>query len=75
MDSRILILLSMSGVLLATIDKDGKIQSLQPIGGPETTFAAAREAVKQWRFKPYYRSGAAVKTEAQITVKFAISAH
>jgi TonB family protein len=62
-------------VLLATIDKDGKIQSLQPVSGPEILFAAAREAVKQWRFKPYYTSGAAVETETQITVKFAISAH
>jgi TonB family protein len=62
-------------VLLATIDKDGKIQSLQPISGPEILFAAAREAVKQWRFKPYYTSGQAIESETQITVKFAISAH
>ena len=62
-------------VLLARIDKDGNIQDLQAISGPETRFAAAREAVKQWRFKPYYDSGEAVETEAQITVKFAISAH
>jgi TonB family protein len=64
-----------SVVLLARIDKDGNIQDLQVISGPETLFAAAREAVKQWRFKPYYESGQAVETEAQITVKFAISAH
>jgi TonB family protein len=64
-----------SVVLLARIDKDGNIQDLQVISGPETLFAAAREAVKQWRFKPYYKSGQAVETEAQITVKFAISAH
>lgn len=64
-----------SVVLLARIDKDGKIQNLQVISGPEILFAAAREAVKQWRFKPYYQSGQAVETEAQITVKFAISAH
>ena len=62
-------------VLLARIDKDGNIQNLQVISGPEMLFAAAREAVKQWRFKPYYQSGEAVETEAQITVKFAISAH
>ena len=62
-------------VLLARIDKDGNIQNLQAISGPEILFAAAREAVKQWRFKPYYESGQAVETEAQITVKFAISAH
>jgi TonB family protein len=62
-------------VLLARIDKDGNIQNLQAISGPEILFTAAREAVKQWRFKPYYASGQAIETEAQITVKFAISAH
>jgi TonB family protein len=64
-----------SVVLLARIDKDGNIQSLQPISGPETLFAAAREAVKQWRFKPYYTSGQAIESETEITVQFAISAH
>lgn len=62
-------------VLLATIDKEGRIQKLQPISGPEILFAAAREAVKQWRFKPYYTTGQAVDSETEITVKFAISAH
>lgn len=62
-------------VLLATIDKEGNIQKLQPISGPEILFAAAREAVKQWRFKPIYASGAPVESETQVTVKFAISAH
>jgi TonB family protein len=61
-------------VLLAQIDKDGNIESLQPIIGPKIFFAAAVEAVKQWRFKPYYQSGQAVDSEAQITVRFAISA-
>ena len=64
-----------SVVLLARIDKDGNIQNLQPISGPETLFAAAREAVKQWRFKPYYQSGQAIESETEITVKYAISAH
>jgi len=61
-------------VLLAQIDKNGNIESLQPITGPKIFFAAAVEAVKQWRFKPYYQSGQAVDSEAQITVRFAISA-
>lgn len=64
-----------SVVLLSRIDKDGNIQDLRVISGPETLFASAREAVKQWRFKPYYKSGEAVETEARITVKFANSAH
>jgi len=60
-----------SVVLLAQIDKDGNIQNLQVVSGPETLFDSAREAIKQWRFKPYEKSGQAVDTEAQITVKFA----
>ena len=64
-----------SVVLLARIDKDGNIQNLEVISGPAILLEAAREAVKQWHFKPYYQSGEAVETEAQITVKFAISAH
>jgi TonB family protein len=62
-------------VLLARIDKDGNIQNLQIVSGPEILFAAAREAVKQWRFKPHSDLGQATSTETQITVKFAISAH
>jgi protein TonB len=64
-----------SVVLLARIDKDGNIENIKEISGPEILFAAAREAVKQWHFQPYYTSGQAVETETQITVKFAISAH
>jgi TonB family protein len=64
-----------SVVLLSRIDQDGNIQDLQVVSGPETLFASAREAIKQWRFKPYYKSGEAVETEARITVKFANSAH
>jgi TonB family protein len=64
-----------SVVLQARIDKDGNIHNLQAVSGPEILFAAAREAVKQWHFKPSYKDGQAVETDAQITVKFAISAH
>jgi TonB family protein len=64
-----------SVVLQARIDKDGNIHNLQAISGPEILFAAAREAVKEWHFKPSYKDGQVVETDAQITVKFAISAH
>jgi TonB family protein len=63
-----------SVVLLARIGKDGGVQSLQMLSGPEDLFAAAREAVQPWRFKPYFKSGKAVETDIQITVNFAISA-
>jgi TonB family protein len=60
-------------VLQALIGKDGDIQDLHVLSGPAILSAAAREAVKQWRFRPYLQSGQAVETEARITVNFTIS--
>ena len=60
-------------VLEALIGRDGNIQDLHILSGPPILSAAAREAVKQWRFKPYFESGQAVETEARITVNFTIS--
>ena len=59
-------------VLHVLIGRDGTIQHLQVLSGPTILSAAAREAVKQWRFKPYFESGQAVETEARITVNFTI---
>jgi protein TonB len=64
-----------SVVLQAVIGKEGNIQDLQVVSGPQILSSAAREAVMQWRFKPYYQSGAAVETEAKITVNFTISTY
>jgi protein TonB len=60
-------------VLQALISREGSIQELQIVSGPGILAAAAREAVKQWRFKPYYQSGQPVETQARITVNFTIS--
>jgi TonB family protein len=62
-----------SVVLQALIGRDGNIQELRVVSGPTILSTAAREAVKQWRFKPYLQSGQAVETEARITVNFTIS--
>lgn len=62
-------------VLQALIDKAGKIEELHVVSGPGILAAAAQEAVKQWRFKPYYQQGQAVETEARITVNFTISTY
>jgi TonB family protein len=59
-------------VLDAMIAKDGGIQSLKVVGGPSILADAAQEAVKQWRFKPYYQDGQPVETQARITVNFSI---
>ncbi|MGO9125658.1 MAG: TonB family protein [Terriglobales bacterium] len=62
-------------VLQALIDKTGNIQDLHVVSGPTILAAAAREAVKQWHFKPYYQGGQPVETEARITVNFTISTY
>jgi len=59
--------------LEASIGKDGGIQKLQVVGGPAILADAAREAVRQWRFKPYYQEGQPVETQANITVNFTIA--
>jgi protein TonB len=58
--------------LQVLIGRDGIIQHLNVLSGPAILSAAAREAVKQWRFKPYLQAGKAVETEARITVNFTI---
>ncbi|MGA7379846.1 MAG: TonB family protein [Terriglobales bacterium] len=62
-------------VLQALIDKTGNIEDLHVVSGPTILAAAAREAVKQWHFKPYYQGNQAVETEARITVNFTISTY
>jgi protein TonB len=62
-----------SVVLQAWIAKDGLIQDLKVVSGPAILSSAAREAVRQWRFKPYLQDGQPVETEAKITVNFTIS--
>src|SRR5882762_10365373 len=59
--------------LQALISRDGTIQELQILSGPGILATAAREAVKQWHFKPYIQNGQPVETQARITVNFTIS--
>ena len=59
--------------LRALISREGSIQELQVLSGPAILAAAAREAVKQWRFKPYLQNGEPIETQASITVNFTIS--
>jgi TonB family protein len=62
-----------SVVLQAVIGRDGQIQGLQVVSGPPILAGAAREAVKQWHFKPHLLGAEPVETQAKITVNFTIS--
>jgi len=59
-------------VLDVLIGREGIIQHLRVLSGPAILSAAAQEAVKQWRFRPYLQSGQPVETEARVTVNFTI---
>jgi TonB family protein len=60
-------------ILQALISKEGTIQELQILSGPAILANAAREAVRQWHFKPYLQDGQPIETQARITVNFTIS--
>jgi len=62
-------------ILEVLISRTGSIQGIQVLSGPAILSEAAREAVKQWHFKPYYQGGQAVETQARITVNFTISTY
>src|SRR5579871_1903200 len=62
-----------SVVLQAVISKQGAIENLHLISGHPMLTAAAIEAVKQWKYRPYVLNGEPVEVETQITVNFTLS--
>jgi protein TonB len=60
-------------VLQAEISKDGTIENLRLVSGHPMLAPAAIEAVKQWRYKPYFLNGEPVEVETQVTVIFSLS--
>ncbi|HWR36613.1 MAG TPA: energy transducer TonB [Clostridia bacterium] len=62
-----------SVVLQALISKDGSIQNLRAVSGHPMLTPAAIDAVKQWRYKPYYLNGSPVEVETQVTVNFTLA--
>jgi protein TonB len=60
-------------VLRAMISRDGMIGNLQVLSGHPMLVQAAIDAVKQWRYRPYFLNGQAVEVETQVTVNFVLS--
>jgi protein TonB len=56
--------------LAATIDKEGHVTNVKVLKGDAGLAHAALDAVRQWRYKPYYLDGVPVDIETQITVNF-----
>jgi protein TonB len=60
-------------VLQAVIGKDGTVQNLHVLSGHPMLTQAAMDAVRQWRYKPYYVNGEPVEADTQINVNFTLS--
>jgi protein TonB len=60
-------------VLQAVIGKDGNIQGLKVVSGHPMLAPAALEAVKQWKYKPYYLNGEPVEVDTTINVNFTLA--
>jgi protein TonB len=54
----------------ATINKEGSVTNLKVLSGDPVLARAALDAVRQWRYKPYYLDGEPVEIQTQITVNF-----
>ena len=54
----------------ATVNKEGNITNVKVLNGDPILAKAALDAVRQWRYKPYYLDGEPVEIQTQITVNF-----
>jgi periplasmic protein TonB len=58
--------------ILASISKDGNITDVKLINGDPILARSAMDAVKQWKYKPYYLDGQPMEIQTQITVNFSL---
>jgi protein TonB len=54
----------------ATVNKEGIVVNPKVVKGDLVLAGAALEAVRQWRYKPYYLDGAPVEIQTEITITF-----
>jgi len=60
-------------LLRAIISRTGMIENLQALSGHPMLIPAALDAVRQWRYRPYFLNGDPVEVETQVTVNFSLS--
>jgi protein TonB len=56
--------------LQASVSKSGSISGVKQLSGDPVLGRAAMDAVRQWKYKPYYLNGEPVEVETQVTVNF-----
>ncbi len=57
-------------VLNAIISREGNIEKVDVATGSFLLAGAARDAVRQWKYRPYILNGEPVEVETQITINF-----
>jgi len=62
------------GIVLvrAVISSYGRIEQAQVISGSPLLSAAALEAIRQWKYRPYVLNGTPIEVETEITVNFVL---
>jgi TonB family protein len=56
--------------LHVTVGADGRIQSLEPVSGPESLTQAAMTAVREWRYSPTLLNGKPVEMQEDVSFVF-----
>jgi TonB family protein len=59
-------------VLSALIGKDGNIQSLRVLSGPNQLQQSSLDAVRQWTYKPYLLNGDPIEVKTTVNVVFSL---
>jgi TonB family protein len=59
--------------LQVTIDKEGRVQDVSVLSGPEPLIQSAVDAVKQWTYKPTFLNGQPVRVITTVTVNYTLA--
>jgi protein TonB len=57
-------------VISATIDEQGNVVKMQPISGPSMLYAAAMDALQEWKFEPTRLNGELWPIQWEVTLHF-----
>jgi periplasmic protein TonB len=59
--------------LNAVITPTGSLESIQVVSGPPVLVDAARDALRQWRFRPYVLDGRPIEVQTEVIFKFSLN--
>ena len=62
-----------SVILKAIISREGNIERVEVASGAGVLALAAKEAVGQWKYRPYLLNGEPIEVETEITVNFVLA--